>query len=129
MSWGKYGKIQNLFHFHTEKINKADKDSMRILQQFFTKLLQKFIYNVSSFADVVEYLGKEIHKTKCKNYNCFLKYESVSDKLVKYKSSFCNESCKKIDEKLHKRFTNTFTFSNNDINKFILVLRKGICLC
>ena len=31
----------------------------------------------------------------------------------------------KLDEKLKKRFKNTFKFSDNDINKFILLLRKG----
>ena len=40
-------------------------------------------------------------------------------------------SCKKdysskLDEKLKKRLKNTFKFSNNDINKFILLLRKGV---
>ena len=31
----------------------------------------------------------------------------------------------KIDEKIKKRFKNTFKFSNNDIKKVILLLRKG----
>ena len=30
----------------------------------------------------------------------------------------------KIDEELKKKSKNTFKFSNNDINKFILLLRK-----
>ena len=33
---------------------------------------------------------------------------------------------KRFDEKLKKRFVNTYKFSNHDINKFILLLRKGI---
>ena len=32
----------------------------------------------------------------------------------------------KLDKKLKKKFKNTFKFSNNDINKFILLLRKGV---
>ena len=32
----------------------------------------------------------------------------------------------KIDEELEKRFINTSKFSNNDINKFILFLRKAV---
>ena len=32
----------------------------------------------------------------------------------------------KIDEELKKRFKNTFKFSDNDINKFVLLLRKGV---
>ena len=30
-----------------------------------------------------------------------------------------------MDEKLQKRSKNTFTFSSNDIDKFILLLRNG----
>ena len=33
---------------------------------------------------------------------------------------------KKVDEELKKRFKNTFKFSDNDINKFVLLLRKGV---
>ena len=38
----------------------------------------------------------------------------------------CNEwYSKKLNEGLKKKFKSTFKFSNNDINKFILLLRKG----
>ena len=33
-----------------------------------------------------------------------------------------------VGEGLNKRFANTYTFSNNDINKFVLLLRKGVYL-
>ena len=66
-------------------------------------------------------------KIKCKDCDCFLKYESVKDNLIKYKCLSCNNDCStKIDEELKKKFKNTFKFSNNDINKFILLLRKGV---
>ena len=72
-------------------------------------------------------LTEGIHKIKCKDCNCFLEYESVKDKLIKYKCLSCNKDySNKIDEELKKRFKNTFKFSNNDINKFILLLRKGV---
>ena len=39
----------------------------------------------------------------------------------------CNEFySKKLNEKLKRKFKNTYKFSNNDINKFILLLRKGV---
>ena len=45
-----------------------------------------------------------------------------------YRCLSCNEChSKKLNEKFKKEFKNTFkTFSNNDINKFILLLRKGV---
>ena len=68
-----------------------------------------------------------MHKIKCKGCGCFLDYESFKDNLRKYKCLFCNKDVlNKLDEKLKKRFKNTFKFFNNDINKFILLLRKGV---
>ena len=31
-----------------------------------------------------------------------------------------------LNEELKKKFKNNFKFSNNDMNKFILLLRKGV---
>ena len=47
--------------------------------------------------------------------------------MIKYKCLSCNKDhSNKLDEKLKKKFKNTLKFSNNDINKFILLLRKGV---
>ena len=47
--------------------------------------------------------------------------------MIKYKCLSCNKDySNKLDEKLKKRFKNTFKFSDNDINKFILLLRKRV---
>ena len=56
-----------------------------------------------------------------------VEYESVKDNLIKYKCLSCKKDySSKIDKELKKRFENTFKFSNNYINKFILLLRKDI---
>ena len=47
--------------------------------------------------------------------------------MIKYKClSFNKDYSNKLDEKLKKRFKNTVKFSDNDIKKFILLLRKGV---
>ena len=47
--------------------------------------------------------------------------------MIKYKSLSCNKDyLNKIDEKLKKRFKNTFNFSYNNVNKFALFLRKDV---
>ena len=72
-------------------------------------------------------ISQKIHKIKCKDCDCFLEYESVTNNLIKYKFLPCvKDYSSKFDEELKKRFSNTFKFSNNDINKFILLLRKGV---
>ena len=81
----------------------------------------------TSLPNFVDHLTEEIHQNKCKDCDCFLEYESVKDISIKYKCLSCNKNYSdKIDEELKNRFKNTFKFSNNDINKFILLLRKGV---
>ena len=80
---------------------------------------------LSSLSNLVDNLAEGIHKIKCKVSDCFLEYESVKDNLIKYKCLSRNKDySNKLHEKFKKRFKNTFKFSDNDINKFILLLRK-----
>ena len=72
----------------------------------------------SSLSNVVHSLAEGFHKIKCKDCDCFLEYESVKDNLIKYKCLSCNKDySNKLDEKLKKKFKNTFKFSNN-VNLF-----------
>ena len=49
------------------------------------------------------------------------------DDLIEYKCFCCNKDYqKKFDEKLKEQFFNTYKFSNHDINKFTLLLRRGV---
>ena len=47
--------------------------------------------------------------------------------MIKYKCLSCNKDySNKLDEELKKRFDKIFKFSNNDVNKFILLLKKVV---
>ena len=47
--------------------------------------------------------------------------------MIKYKYLCCNKSYQEnLDENLKKHFFNTYKFFNHDINKFILLLQKGV---
>ena len=57
----------------------------------------------------------------------FFKCESVKCNSIKYECLSCDKNyINKVDEELKKRFRNTSTFSNNDINKYILLLTKSV---
>ena len=57
----------------------------------------------------------------------FFEYESAKDNLIKYKCLSCNKGYStRLNEELKKKFNNMLKISNNDINKFILLLRKGV---
>ena len=49
------------------------------------------------------------------------------DDLIEYKRLYCNKNYQlKFDEKSKEQFFNKYKFSNRDINKFILLLQKGV---
>ena len=81
----------------------------------------------TSLSNLVDSLTEGIHKIKCNDCDFFLEYESVKVNLIKYKCLSCNKDySKKIDVELEKRFKKTFKFSNNNISKFLLLLRKDV---
>ena len=81
-------------------------------------------------SNLVDNLMEEIHKIKCKDCDCFLECESFNDNSIKNKGLSCNKNhSNKIDVELKKRFQNIFNCSNNDINKFILSLKRGVYSC
>ena len=45
----------------------------------------------TSLANLVDNLTEGIHKTKCKDNDCFLEYKSVKDNSTKYKCFACNK--------------------------------------
>ena len=81
----------------------------------------------SSLSNLAGNLKEGIHKIKCKDWDCCLEYESVKGNLIKYKFLSCNKDySNKFDEELRKKLKNTFKFYNNDINKFILLIRNCV---
>ena len=51
----------------------------------------------------------------------------MEENLIKYKCLSCNKNySNEINEELNKRFKDTFKFSNNDMEKFSLLLRKSV---
>ena len=111
-----------------KEVTKIDKDGNKsgVTISYRIKFIDSARFMATSLSNLVDNLTEGIHKIKCKDCDRFLEYESVKDNLIKYKCLSCNKDySSKTDEEFKKRFKNTFKFSNNDINKFILLLRKG----
>ena len=91
------------------------------------KVIDGARFVASAISNLVDNLVEGVHKIKCKDCDCFLKYESVKDNLIKYKCLSCSKDySNKLDKKLKKQLKNTFKFSDNNTNKFILLLRKRV---
>ena len=127
---GENTKTYKTFSVPIEKeVTKIDKDANEsvVSISYNMKFIGSTRFMASSLSNLVNNLTEGIHKVKCKDCGCFLEYENVKENSVKYKCLSCNKDySNKFDDKLKKRFKNTFKFSNNDINKFILLLRKGV---
>ena len=108
------------------KIDKDDNESV-VTISYKIKFIDSATFMASLLSNLVDNLAEGIHKIKCRGCDCFLEYESVKDNLIKYKCLSCDKDySNKIDEELKKRFKNTFKFSENDIKKIFLLLRKGV---
>ena len=112
-----------------KEVKNIDEDSNEIVVTISDKInfIDSARFVASSLANLLDNLAEGIHKIRCKDCDCFLEHESVKDNLIEYKCLSCNKNySNKLGEKLKKRFKNTFRFSDNDINKFILLSRKCV---
>ena len=79
-----------------------------------------------SFSSLVDKVFTELHK-HCKDCNYCLEYIKIKDNQRLFSCLKCNKNHKShFSKSLTKRFANTYEFCNGGINKFILLLGKGI---
>ena len=81
----------------------------------------------SSLSKLADNLSEGIHNNKCSDCESNLDYIKIkkNEKLL-LKCFNCNIYYKKkFNKDLMKKFKNTYSFCNSDLNKFILLLRKG----
>ena len=81
----------------------------------------------SSLSKLVDNSSEGIHNNKCLDCKCFLDYIKIKNEKLLFKCFNCNNYYKKkFNQDLIKKFKNTYSFCNNDLNKFIFLLRKGV---
>ena len=86
------------------------------------KFIDSFRFMSTSLSKLVNNLS-EIYSKKCRDKNTAFK--GLKNKLF-YNCKECRKKQLKPINGLIKKFPNTYKFCNNDINKFILLLRKGV---
>ena len=82
----------------------------------------------SSLLKLVDNLSEGIHNNKCVDCKSNLDYVRITknEKLL-LKCFNCDSYYKKkFNKDLIKKFENTYSFCNNNLNKFILLLRKSV---
>ena len=81
----------------------------------------------SSLSKLVDNLSEVLHNNKCVNCESCLDYIKTKNKKLILKCFNCEQYYEKgFNKELIKRFANTYEFCNENLNKFILLLKKGV---
>ena len=105
--------------------NKIENKNIEITYKI--KLIDSYTFMSSSLSKLVDNLFEGIHNNKCVDCNSCLDYIKMKNEKLPIKCFNCNTYYKKkFNKDLIKKFKNTYSFCNNDLSKFILLLRKGV---
>ena len=91
------------------------------------KFIDSFRFMATSLSKLVDNLTEGIDNDKCINCKSDISYMKVMDETLIFRCFNCKRNYKKeINKELIERFASTYKFCNNDLNKFVMLLRKGV---
>ena len=81
----------------------------------------------TSLSKCVDNLSEGLHNNSCADCISSLDYMITKDEKLIFRCFTCKKNYEKdFNKELIKKFANTYNFCDNDVNKFILLLRKGV---
>ena len=91
------------------------------------KFIDSFRFMATSLSKLVDNLTEDIHGDKCVDCKSDLSYMKVIDEALIFRCFNCKKTYEKeINKELIERFVSTYKFCNNDLNRFVMLSRKGV---
>ena len=91
------------------------------------KVIDSFRFMSPSLSKLVDNLSEGLHNNKCLDCESCLDYIKIKNEKLILKCFNCKTYNEKdFNKELIKRLENTYEFCNGNLNKFILLLRKGV---
>ena len=91
------------------------------------KFIDSFRFMATSLSKLVDNLTEDIHGDICIDCKSDLSYMKVMDETLILRCFNCKKNYEKeINKELTERFASTYKICNNGLNKFVMLLRKGV---
>ena len=91
------------------------------------KFVDNFRFMSTSLSKLVDNLTEGVHNDKCDDCQSNLCFVNGTNEILTFECVDCKKEYKKeVNNKLKERFWNVYKFCDNDMNKFISHLRKGV---
>ena len=91
------------------------------------KFIDSFRLMATPLTKLVDNLTDNIHNDKCIKCKSNLCFVRVMNETLLFKCIDCEKEYEKeFNKELIERFANTYKFCDNDLNKFLILLRKGV---
>ena len=102
-------------------------ENKNIVITYKIKYIDSFRFMATSLSKLVDNLTENIHNHKCIKFMSNLCFVNAMNETLTFECVDCKKEYKKdLNKKLIERFSNVYEFCGYDMNKFMILFRKGV---